>query len=370
MRSTVALLLLLMTPAAALADAYGEALMTARQQAASGRFKEAAQSLEGPAASWPQDVPLQLALAFYLLRAGDYGAAEDQYGVVLALEPASEEARQGLAAAQLDRGAPSQAWVGLYGTATTYTGQTSASPLLTAVLTLDAQLADRWVVGALYRVLGSTSGITGGGGGQGGGDTVPIQQEGHLSFGLASPDWQLVLHGAAISRVAVTKAGVEQVYGYGGVAAGLSAMARYGLEWRGSAVASWYEDLTVYQVEGTAALPLGDHLALRAGARTQLSAGAAHVAALAGVEWRGPFNLSLSGEFGPQLRPADLVVRVLYDVSAELLWAARLQAGFPLGHHVRGWLGADLEGWRTQATSGLPADSTGARLSAGLSFSF
>ena len=81
---------------------------------------------------------------------------------VLALEPASEEARRWLADARLDRGAPDQAWVGLYGAATTYSGQTSASPLFTGVLTLDAQLADRWVVGALYRVLGSTSGDRGG----------------------------------------------------------------------------------------------------------------------------------------------------------------------------------------------------------------
>jgi len=370
MRSAMALALLLLAPAAALADGYDDALSVARQQAAAGRYEEAAQALVGPSATWPQDVPLQLARAYYLLRAGDYGAAEDQYRVVLALEPGSDEARRGLADARLDRGAPTQAWVGLYGTLTTSTGQANASPLLGGVLTFDAQLADRWILGGLFRALGSTTSVTGGGRGQGSGAVAPVQQEGHLSFGLASTGWQLVLHGAAISRVATTTAGVEQVYGYGGVAAGLSAMVRYGLEWRASAVASWYEDLTVYQLEATAALPLGEHLALRAGARTQLSGGSTTTAALAGIEWRGPWNTSLSGEYGPQFRPADLAARALYDVPGELQWAARLQSSFPLGRHARAWLGADLEGWRNAPASGLPAETTATRLSAGLSFSF
>jgi len=372
MSRALALLLLLLAPAAARADDYDEALARSRQQAAAGRFTEAAQGLEGPAATWPQDVPMQLARAFYLLRAGDYGAAEAQYRVVLALEPGSEEARRGLADAQLERGAPSQAWVGLFGTGTTYAGQTSASSYFTGVLSVDAQLADRWVLGALYRALGSASGLSGGGRGrtQGGSSDVSLQHEGHLSFGLAAPDWQLVLHGAAISRSAATVAGVEQVYGYGGVAAGLSAMARYGLEWRASVVVSWYEDLTVSQLEGTATVALGEHLALRAGGRSQLAEGSTTVAALAGVEWRGPWSLSLSGEYGAQLRPADLAARVLYDVPGELQWAARLQASLPLGKGTRAWLGAELEGWRTQPASGPPADSTATRLSAGLIFSF
>jgi len=372
MPRNVALLLLLLAPAAARADAYDEALSTARQHAAAGHFKEAARSLEGPAATWPQDVPLQLARAFYLLRDGAYGAAEEQYRVVLALEPGSDDARRGLLDAQLGRGAPSQAWVGLYGTGTTYAGQTSASPYFTGVLTVDAQLADRWILGALYRALGSASGLTGGGHGrmQGSGTEVSIQHEGHLSFGLAAPDWRLVLHGAAISRSAVTTAGVEQVYGYGGVAAGLSAMARYGLEWRASAVTTWYEDLTVYQLGGTASLPIGEHLALRAGARTQLAEGSTTTAALGGIEWRGPWSLSLTGEYGPQLRPADLEARVLYDVPGELQWAARFHTSFPLGHSLRAWLGAELEGWRAWTTPDLPADSTATRFSAGFSCSF
>jgi hypothetical protein len=81
-------------------------------------------------------------------------------------------------------------------------------------------------------------------------------------------------------------------------------------------------------------------------------------------------TLSLSGEYGPQRRPADLAARVLYDVPGELRWAARLQAIFLLGHRTRAWLGAELEGWRTLPASDLPDDSTATRFSAGLSFSF
>jgi hypothetical protein len=371
----VALLLLLLTPAAARADAYDEALSTARQHAAAGHFKEAARSLEGPAATWPQDLPLQLARAYYLLRAGEYAAAEVQYRRVLDLEPGSDEARRGLEDAQLGRGAPDQTWIGIYGAGTSYSGPSAGSDLYAGVLTVDAQLADRWIVGGLYRLLGPPSSLTSGGGRgrmQGGGTTAeaPLQHELHLSLGLASPGWQVTLRGAAISRSAVTTAGVEQVYGYGGIVAGLSALVRYGLEWRAAVATSWYEDLTVHQLEATAALPLGDHLAFRAGARTQLAEGSTTTAALAGVEWRGPWSLSLAGEYGPQLRPADLEARVLYDVPDRLQWALRLQASIPLSHHARAWLGADLEDWRPQPPSDPPADTTATRLSAGLSFSF
>ncbi len=375
MGRAVALLLLLLAPAAVRADAYEDALAGARQQAAGGHYLEAARSLEGPAATWPQDLPLQLARAYYLLRAGEYAAAEAQYRRVLDLEPGSDEARRGLEDAQLGRGAPDQVWIGIYGAGTSYSGPSAGSDLYAGVLTVDAQLADRWTVGGLYRMLGTPSSLTSGGGRgrmQGGGTTAgaTLQHELHLSLGLASPGWQVALRGAAISRAATTTAGVEQISGYGGVVAGLSAMVRYGLEWRAVAATSWYEDLTVYQLEGTAALPLGEHLALRAGVRTQLADGATTTAALAGVEWRGPWSLALSGEYGPQLRPADLEARVLYDVPDELRWAVRLQASLPLGHHARAWLGADLEDWRPQPPSDPPADTTATRLSAGLSFSF
>lgn len=371
MREALVLLLLLAAPwPAAADDAYEQALAGARLHAENGRFAEAAQALSGPSAEWPQDFPLQLARAYYLLRAGAYQAAEAQYGAALLLEPDSPEARQGLDDARQGRGAPNQVWLGLYGGGTTYSGATSRSPLWAGVLTLDAQLADRWTLGALYRALGSTSNLTGGMRGQGGGASLSVQHEGHLVLGMSSTDWRLRLHGAAISRSAQTRAGVEQVQGYGGMAAGLSAMARFGLEWRASAVTTWYEDLTVSQLEGSATLPLGARLAFRAGVRTQHSGGTATSAALAGVEWRGPLSLTLSGEYGPQRRPVDLDGRVLYNVSEELRWAARLQASFPLSRQVQALVGADLERWRTPSVSGLPADSTVSRFSAGLVFSF
>ena len=219
--------------------------------------------------------------------------------MALRLEPDSPEARRGLADAQRGQGAPTQAWLGLYGGGTSASTAAPTSSLWSGALALDVQLADRWLLGALYRALGSTSSAVAGGRGQGqGGGSVSVQHEGHLSLGVASPDWRLELHAAGITRSAQTQAGVERVYGYGGFAAGLSATARYGLEWRGAAVTSWYEDLTVTQLEGTATLPLGDHLALRAGARTQLLGGTATGAALLGAEWRGPLRLAISGEMG------------------------------------------------------------------------
>lgn len=377
LREAMVLSLLLAGPRLALADPYEDALAGARLAAETGRFSAAAQALAEPAATWPQDFPLQLTRAYYLLRAGAYQDAEAQYRVSLALEPGSPEARRGLADARLGRGAPDRLWVGLAGSGTTFSGQASRSSFFTGALTVDALVADRWLAGGLYRALGSTSSLTGGGPGRSGstGGTSSIQHEGHLWLGLAEASWQLRLHAAAIGGSAVTRAGVEQVYGYRGVAAGVSALLLAGLEWRASAVTSWYEDLTVSQLEGTATLPVGDQLALRVGGRTQLGGGEPTAAALAAVEWRGPLDLALRGEYGLQRRPADLEAHVLYDLPEELRWAARLQVGYLLGHRTRAWLGADLEGWRGTTAPGAPAgqpqpELTATRFSGGLTISF
>jgi hypothetical protein len=326
--------------------------------------------LAGPAAEWPQDFPLQLARAYYLLRAGAYAEAEAQYRVALALEPGSPEARQGLADARLGLGAPDQLWLTLSGSGTAYGGPTTRSSLYTGALRLDAQLEDRWVLGALYRGLGTAASFTGGGG-KGSGASASIQSEGHLWFGHVAPNWQLVVSGAGITRSVATRAGVEQVYAYGGLAAGLSAMARYGLDWRAAAITTWYEDLATSQLEGSGTLLLhGGLLALRAGARAQLAEGGSSGAALAAVEWRGPWSLTLSGEYGPQRRPVDLEARVLYGLPDQLRWAARIQTSVMLGHRARAWLAADLEGWRPPPSATPLADYTATRLSAGLTFTY
>ena len=372
MREPLIVLLLLLAPARPVAaETYDEALAGASLLADGGYFAEAARALEGPAKEWSQDYLLQLARAFYLLRAGQYSAAEAQYRVAVELQPGAPEARRGLLDASLGRGAPSQVWLTLGGGGASYGGQTTRSTLLTGALRLDVQLHDRWAFGALYRGLGTTASFTGGGRGKRAGSSGSVQSEGHLWLGVAAPEWQLTLHGAGITRSAMTRAGVEQVYGYGGAAAGLSAMLRTGLEWRASAVTTWYEDLTTTQLEGTGtALLLRDRLALRAGVRTQLTGGAAVGSALAAVEWRGPWSLILSGEYGPQRRPIDLEAHVLYDLGDELEWAARLQAGVLLGHRTRAWIGADLEAWRTSPSLTPQADYTATRISAGLTFSY
>jgi hypothetical protein len=371
MREALLALLLLAAPAAARADAYEEALAGARHQAEGGHFAEAARALAEPAAAWPQDFPLQLARAYYLLRAGAYPEAEAQYRLALGLEPDSSVARQGLAEARLGRGAPDQWWATLSGSGTAYGGQSKRANMYALALRLEGLVADRWSLGALYRGLGTTASVTGGGRGKGSGAAPSIQSEAHAWAGYGAPTWQLTLHGAGITRAAATKAGVEQVYGYGGAAAGLSAMARWGLEWRGSAVTTWYEDLTTTQLEGTGTLALLDErLALRAGGRTQLAEGGYTSSALAALEWRGPWSLALAGELGPQRRPVDLEARVLYDLPDELEWAVRLQTGLMLGHHVRAWLAADVEGWRTPPAAAAPSDYTATRLTAGLTCSY
>jgi hypothetical protein len=109
-------------------------------------------------------------------------------------------------------------------------------------------------------------------------------------------------------------------------------------------------------------------LELQAGWRGQRLDGSVTGAALAGIAWRGPWSLALRGEYGEQRRPWDLLARALYGLPERLLAAARLEAGVPFTPRVRGWLGADLERWRS-VTAGAEADATAYRVGAGLIFS-
>lgn len=368
----VALLVALAAPAAAQADPYDDAMAAAAREGEAGRHEAAAALLSGPAATWPQDLPLQLTRAWHLLRAGRYQEAARGYQAVLALDPGSEAARRGLEDARSLRGARNQVWLGLYGAGSSAGEHPSRGDLAVAALSLDALVAGHWTAGGLYRALIPPSAVSSSRGRGTGASTAsaPVQHEGHLVLGYAAAGWGASLHGAAISRSALTVGGVEQVYGYEGAGAGLSGWLDAGLEWRAAAAVTWYEDLPVAQLEASATLPLGDHLALRAGYRGQRLDGEVVGAALAGLEWRGPWSLALAGELGTQRRPWDLAGRTLYDLPDDLEWAARLQAGFPLGGQVRGWLAADLEGWRTPVTGAAPIDSTTTRLAAGLIFSF
>jgi tetratricopeptide (TPR) repeat protein len=354
------------------ADPYEAALAAARAEAGAGRFAEAAGALDGAVSEWPQDFPLALARAYYLLRAGRYPAAAAGYRAALALAPGSEEARRGLADAEAGRGAPSQGWLGLYGGATAWSGETSRKTLGAAALSLDAVLADRWTLGLLYRGL-LAPGASGAGRGMGGGATTApsLSHEGQAAVGVTAPDWSLTLHGAATSRSATTAAGATTVYGYQGAGAALAGRYRLGLDWRASAAVVGWEDGTSAQVEVTAALPLWRHLSLTGGWRGQRVAGVDGGAALAGLAWTGGgLALSLRGEYGTQRRPWDLEGRALYGVPEELRVAARLQATVPLGAGLAGFLGADLERWRTPVSGGAPLDATPTRLAAGLVLSF
>jgi hypothetical protein len=350
------------------ADPYQAAVAAARGQAETGRWDRAAGVLSAAAVDWPQDYPLQLERAYYLLRAGRYDEAAEAYRAALALSPGSVEAHRGLEDARAGRGAASQWWVGLLGLGTGWQGHDTRTSLATGVLSLEGLQRDRWTLGLLYRGMAAPSAAAGGGGRRGAAGTVEVTHEGQATLGYTAPSWSLTLHGGATSRAAAVAAGVEQVYAYAGAGAALAATLRLGLEWRASAAWLSWEDGSSGQVEAAAALPIGHHLSLHAGWRGQRLDGAVTGAALAGLEWRGPWSLALRGEYGEQRRPWDLRARALYGLPEELLAAARLEAGLPFSPRVRGWLGADLERWRTAAGAAEP-EATAYRLGAGLIFS-
>jgi hypothetical protein len=332
-------------------------------EAEGGRYAAAARRLEPTVSTWPQDFPLQLQRAWYLLRAGRFDDAAAAYRAALALSPGSDEALRGLDDALAGRGKPDQLWLGLYAGGTGWSGDPDRSTVGSGALSLDAVLQDRWTIGALYR--GYASPVTTPGAPPGISD---LAHEGQLSLGYASSDWSLTLHGAGTSGAASTTRGVTKTYAYQGLGAALAATWRLGLEWRASAALVEWEDRSSAQFEAGAALPLGRHLSLEAGWRGQRLDGTVSGAVRAGIAWKGPWTLSLRGEFGRQRRPWDLGERTLYGLPEELRGALRLQASVPFTTSVRGWLGADLERW--QAPGAVATDSTAARLTAGLIFSF
>jgi hypothetical protein len=348
------------------ADPYQAALASARQEASAGRYAEAAGLLETPAATWPQDFPLQLDRAYFLLRAGNYAEAAHAYRRALALSPHSAEGQRGLDDALASRGQPDQLWLGLSAGGTSWRGNPSRGSLGSAALSLDAVLRDHWTVDATCRGF-VTAVMTPGGGRAGSSDLAP---EGQLSLGYAASGWSLALQGVAASRSASTGGGVSRTYAYRGTGAGLAATLRLGLEWRASAAVISWEDQSSAQLEVGTAVPIGQHLWLEGRWRGQRLDGAVSGAVLAGVAWKGPWTLSLRGEYGSQRRPWDLGERTLYGLPEELRGALRLQASVPFTSSVRGWLGADLERWRTPVTGATTIDSTATRLTAGLSFSF
>lgn len=349
-------------------DPYDAALAEARQAAEAGRYLEASALLGAPAAAWPQDFPLQLARAYYLLRAGRYPEAAAGYRAALALAPDSAAAARGLDDALAGRGASSQAWLGIYAGGTGWSGHPSRGWLASGALALDAVVEDRWTLGLLYRGL-VAPGASGAGRGRSSG-TLDLSHEGQLWLGHAAPGWSLTLHGAAASSAAATSGALPQVYAYRGLGGAVSGALQLGLDWRASAALIAWEDQTSAQLEATAALPIGRHLSVLGGWRGQRLDGTVTGAALLGLAWSGPFTLSLRGEYGAQRRPWDLEGRALYGLPEELRAALRLQASAPLGGPVRGWLGADLERWRTPLTGGGTVDASAARLAAGLVLSF
>jgi tetratricopeptide (TPR) repeat protein len=349
-----------------LADPYGAALAAARGEAEAGRWAAAARRLESPAATWPQDFPLQLQRAFYLLRAGHFDEAAGAYRRALALSPDSAEAQRGLDDARSGRGTPDRLWLGLAAGWTSWSGSPGRSSVGSGALSLDAQLRDHWTLGGLYR--GFAAPVTTPGGGPGG--ISDLAHEGQLSLGYAASDWSLTLQGVASSSASSTSVGVTKTYAYQGLGAGLAASYRLGLEWHASAALIGWEDQSSAQLEVGAALPLGQHLRLEAGWRGQRLDGTVSGAALAGIAWTGPWTLSLRGEYGWQRRPWDLGERTLYGLPETLRGALRLQGSVPFTPTVRGWLSADLERWQATTTGAATADSTATRLTGGLLFSF
>jgi len=348
----------------ATSDPYEAALAEAKVEADAGRYAAAARRLEPAVVTWPQDFPVQLQRAFYLLRAGRFDDAAAAYRAALSLAPGSEVALRGLDDALAGRGKPDQLWLGLYAGGTGWSGNPDRISVGSGALSLDALLRDHWTLGALYRGYASPV-MTPGGGPSGVSD---LAHEGQLSLGYTGQDWSLTLHGAGTSGAASTAGGVATTYAYQGLGAALAATWRLGLEWRASAAIIEWEDRSSAQFEASAALPIGRHLSLEAGWRGQRLDGTVSGAALAGIAWKGPWTLSLRGEYGRQRRPWDLGERTLYGLPEELRGALRLQASVPFTSSVRGWLGADLERWQAQGT--VATDSTAARLTAGLIFSF
>jgi hypothetical protein len=163
--------------------------------------------------------------------------------------------------------------------------------------------------------------------------------------------------------------GVTRTYAYQGLGGGLAATLKLGLEWRVSAAMIAWEDQSSVQLEGGAALPLGQHLRLEAGWRGQRLDGTVSGAALAGIAWKSSWELSLRGEYGKQRRPWDLGERTLYGLPETLRGAVRLQGSVPFTPGLRGWLSADLERWETTGAASL-TESTATRLTGGLLFSF
>ncbi len=367
--------LLAAAPALAAADDYQAALDGAAGEAAAGRYREAARRLEGPAGRWPQDLPLQLALAYDLLRAGEYDRAEEAYRRALELEPDSADARRGLDDARLRRGEPTRFWAGLFAGGASAAALPGLGGLGVGAATLDGTVDDHLTLGLLYRALvwsdpAAAGGMGRGRGAAGGGASLDGQQEGHLSVGWAEPGWSVSLQGAAISRAtAAGPTGAVEV-GHPGVAGGLSGLLVAGLEWRAAIAGASYDDHGVGQLEASAALPIGDRFAVRLGGRGQLAPGSEGGAGMVAVELRGPWAASLSGEVGRELRPIDLEERILYDSDQALAWAARARLGFPISGALRGWAGADLEAWRGGPVGLPPASGIVERLAAGLVFSF
>ncbi len=359
----------------ATADPYDVALAEARVEADAGRFAAAASRLDTPAATWPQDFPLQLQRAFYLLRAGRFEEAARAYRRALALSPGDPEAQRGLEDALAGRGKPSQLWLGLAAGWTGWGGSTERTAVGSGTLSLDALLDDHWTLGGLYRGFAATVTSRGGGPGGGAGGLPDLSHEGQLSLGYAASDWSLRLQGVAASSARASSGGVARTLAYGGLGAGLAATFDLGLEWRASAALIDWEDQASAQLELGAALPLGRHLRLEAGWRGQRLDGTVSGAALAGVAWRSSWELSLRGEYGRQRRPWDLGERTLYGLPETLRGALRLQGSVPFTPTVRGWLSADLERWQASAAAAATGgdattDSTATRLTGGILFSF
>ncbi|MBL9044234.1 MAG: tetratricopeptide repeat protein [Myxococcales bacterium] len=350
---------------AAYADKYGDASQLATERESAGQLDAAAEALEEISAEYSQDLGLQLRMAWLRFRAGSYQRALRHYQEAYRLSPPSVDARLGLGWTLLRLGRCDDARPYFAGLLAQNPQHTVAKEGLTAcplpprllvtpgaLLTgmaysghylrlggvavsprLELVIDGKWLIGAAYRYsdffLKPTTTAT---------NPVPpippfprfppmmqatttttqnrfAQNEAYFQFGYVGSRLGLLARYAFL----VDSRGISESSHHVGLGLRVSALGEAQLQ----LAASVYSDLTIVRAAPTWRLPIGKGFSVQVGGVGQYASGSLLGSGNLELSFvRGPISIWAGGSYGEQLRPAQLEIMVITNMSERIAASA------------------------------------------------
>lgn len=263
-------------------------------------------------------IEARLGLAWTLQRQGRAQQARRQFEAVLASSPENASAREGLALVQAPPARPVRFWGSLTGAAAAYVNTPARSASVSVGASALAQLGDRFLLGASYRLSWYDFRAQGSSNFSG-----YLQHEAHVQAGLVFDRFDLRAHFAYLADEGNAALPAWTL----GASANVRLLGTLHLEALGTA----YRDTSVFRLAGSWMFAATPHWSFGPALSAQYGNGALGGSVGARVAFtHRSVELSLAGRYGSEFRPTYLNEALTYATNNNIRGAISLTGRVPL----------------------------------------